>query len=101
MNTHCCEKMTHQVNNKCDVHPRPEDCPDVLISFVEKFREYGIFVHDGGTSSVSIAFCPWCGNELPDSLRDRWFHELELLGFDSPFEQAIPHQYITDAWYRT
>lgn len=22
-------------------------------------------VHDGGSSVVAIAFCPWCGSKLP------------------------------------
>jgi hypothetical protein len=24
-------------------------------------------VHDGGSSVVEIAFCPWCGSKLPAS----------------------------------
>ena len=32
--------------------------------------------------SITINFCPWCGTQLPESLRDRWFEELELLGKD-------------------
>jgi hypothetical protein len=64
------------------------------------FNEYGIIVHDGGSSSsITIAFCPWCGAQLPESLRDRWFEALESLGFDNPFEQEIPKEYKTDEWY--
>jgi len=63
------------------------------------FNEYGLIVHDGGSSSITIEFCPWCGTQLPESLRDRWFDELEALGFDNPFEQDIPKKYKTNEWY--
>ena len=49
---------------------------------------------------MSIAFCPWCGAKLPESLRERWFAELQALGFDDPSEQDIPERYRGDAWYR-
>ena len=32
---------------------------------------YGLIIHDGGTSAVTIQFCPWCGSKLPASKRDR------------------------------
>jgi ribosomal protein S27AE len=40
------------------------DCPDCLIHYGEKTGEYGIIIHDGGTSFLTIQFCPWCGKEL-------------------------------------
>jgi hypothetical protein len=24
----------------------------------------GLIIHDGGSSSIGIAFCPWCGSTL-------------------------------------
>ena len=79
----------------------PLKCPDVLIQYSPKFDEYGLIVHDGGESSIAISFCPWCGTKLPESKRDRWFSELEALGFDEPLlDQAIPERYKNDSWYR-
>ncbi|MEK4905978.1 hypothetical protein NSQ92_02330 [Niallia sp. FSL M8-0099] len=42
----------------------PMTCPDKLILFDEKDHDYGLFIHDGGTSSIEIEFCPWCGSKL-------------------------------------
>ena len=67
---HCCEEMGRQVAQTCHQHPDRFDCPDCLIHYSPRYREYGIIIHDGGSSFVRIAFCPWCGAKLPGSLRD-------------------------------
>jgi len=55
--------MAADLEHRCDVHPDRSDCPD---AFVAKVRGgYGLMVHDGGSSVVAIAFCPWCGSKLP------------------------------------
>lgn len=100
MNDHCCETMKGQVNIKCNVHADPFDCPDTLITYNDKFDEYGLIIHDGGSSSIEITYCPWCGSELPGSKRDLWFEVLEQLGFDDPAEQSIPEEFKTDKWYK-
>jgi hypothetical protein len=66
---HCCEMMTQNVSYRCVTHPDPFDCPDQLIHFDPKTGKYGIIVHDGGTSCVEIAHCPWCGGKLEDKAR--------------------------------
>jgi hypothetical protein len=99
MAKHCCDQMRKQLDNKCTEHSSPYECPDCLVNYSPVFNEYGIIVHDGGSSSITIEFCPWCGAQLPESLRDRWFNELESLGFDSPFAQDIPEKYKTNEWY--
>jgi hypothetical protein len=99
MKKHCCKNMTDAVTATCDKHPDRFDCPDCLIHYSPKFDEYGIIVHNGGTASVSIAFCPWCGVRLSESKRDLWFKKLEDLGFDDPLGQKIPKQFQSDAWY--
>jgi len=66
MTTHCCERMTEAVNHRCDQHPDPFDCPDNLIHFYENPRKYGIIIHEGGSSMLTIYFCPWCGTKLAD-----------------------------------
>jgi len=62
--------MTEQVQFACPDHAIPEDCPDSLIAYWPESDEYGIRVHDGGSSIIRIAFCPWCGTRLPRPRRD-------------------------------
>ena len=92
--------MHDAVEFLCDQHPDRHDCPDCLLEYIPKYDEYGILVHDGGTSKITIEYCPWCGAKLPDSKRDKWFEELETLGITNPGQQEIPKEYDTDEWYR-
>ena len=98
---HCCRRMADHLDQRCEMHSDPYDCPDQLIAYTPKFDEYGLIVHDGGSSMISIQFCPWCGTKLPESKFDRWLAELKALGFDDPFAQEIPEAYKSDAWYRS
>ena len=84
----------------CNRHSDVYSCPDVLVRYIPKFDEYGIIIHDGGSSSKTIKYCPWCGQALPESKREAWFDTLESLGFDDPVEQDIPNEFSSDAWYR-
>ena len=96
---HCCESMTMALTNVCDQHGDDAfECADMLIAFSVTFDEYGLIVHDGGASSVLINHCPWCGARLPESQRDRWFDELEALGFTDPLHEDIPDSYNSAAW---
>jgi hypothetical protein len=65
---HCCSEMTYHAEYVCD-HPihagDPLACPDRLI-YRARGGGYGILIHDGGSSFVSIVHCPWCGKKLPD-----------------------------------
>ena len=67
---HCCEQMTEHAEGRCPDHEDRADCPDALVRYSPELREYGIWIHDGGRSSIRIVFCPWCGAALPRSLRD-------------------------------
>ncbi len=97
----CCDAMGAAMENDCDQHTDPFECPDVLVSYSPTFNEYGLIVRDGGASSVVIGFCPWCGTKLPESLRDRWFDELEAKGYDGPlFSDDLPKSYTSAAWWR-
>ena len=96
----CCEMMVIQLTRHCDEHSSLFDCPDAIIAYNTQFDEYGLIIHDGGTSVQSIHYCPWCGTALPISKRERWFTELAALGFDDPVTQHIPEAYNTDQWYR-
>jgi gamma-glutamylcyclotransferase (GGCT)/AIG2-like uncharacterized protein YtfP len=63
---YCCENMTAQLNLKCDEHPDPFSCPDNLIYHSAQTNQYGLIIHDGGSSFSEIIFCPWCGADLPN-----------------------------------
>lgn len=91
--------MNDAVAFNCKTHKTPYECPDQVLDYSKKFDEYGLIIHDGGTSQLEIKFCPWCGKPLPESKRDLWFDTLEELGFDDPGEQDIPEAFLSDAWY--
>jgi hypothetical protein len=81
--------------------------PDKVIVYYAKTREYGLPVYDGKSiweadlSYMVITLCPWCGNELPVSLRDRLFEEGELLmGTDDFSREDLPEEFQSDAWWR-
>ena len=97
---YCCAALEQVLTHTCDQHPDPYDCPDSILVYLPKFDEVLIVIHDGGRSGVRIRFCPWCGTRLPESKRDRWFSELESLGFE-PESDGIPARYHTDEWHRT
>lgn len=64
MKTYCCESMKTQIEFKCDIHKDSFDCPDSLIYYSKKDKSYGLIIPDGGSSSISINYCPWCGKKL-------------------------------------
>jgi hypothetical protein len=66
MTDHCCNMMADNVNRTCKLHPERHDCPDCLIDYWPSSGTYGIIIHDGGSSVIVIAYCPWCGTKLPD-----------------------------------
>jgi len=97
---HCCERMTEQVEHKCDACDGSFACPDALIYYDLRFDEYGIIVHDGAMSYVTIAFCPFCGARLPESQRDLWFERLRAMDIDPWDLGAHPGEFQTDEWRR-
>ncbi|MEV8426283.1 DUF6980 family protein [Streptomyces niveus] len=97
MTEHCCATMTSRVNFHCDHDGDPFACSDALICFSARLQEYGLIIHDGGVSSVEIRFCPWCGQRLPESQRDRWFDELGRRGID-PWEDEVPAEFQDGSW---
>lgn len=72
---------------------------EVALTYIPKFREFGIKVLDGGESIQSIHCCPWCGKSLPKSLRDKWFERLDLLGLE-PGDPAIPEELCSEVWWQ-
>lgn len=63
MTDHCCSRMAEDLSQTCTLHEHRSQCPDALIGRIGE--GYGILVHDGGSSMIAIAFCPWCGTALP------------------------------------
>jgi len=57
--------MERNLQHNCEVHIEPAHCPDSLVGFFGD--EYGLRIHDGGSSYVVIGYCPWCGTRLPIS----------------------------------
>jgi len=99
MRTHCCDHMIRAVSSSCSTHPNRFDCPDAIVEYFPKFDEYGIIVHDGGTSVMGIHFCPWCGAHLPNAKRDRWFDELARRGIDANSDE-VPPEFRSDEWWQ-
>jgi hypothetical protein len=84
----CCDLMRHAVED-----------PDIPITHTAKFNEFGVKILDGGSSTILLKNCPWCGDKLPLSLRGAWFAELERLGID-PLGNDIPEEFADERWYR-
>jgi hypothetical protein len=63
MTQHCCAVFGRNIEHRCKDHPNPFDCPDSLLT---QFKDgsFGLIVHDGGSSAIKIAYCPWCGKKL-------------------------------------
>ena len=61
--SYCCEMMSGQLGRTCADHPDAADCPDMLVAR-RPSGDHVLLVHDGGSSGIAIAFCPWCGRDL-------------------------------------
>lgn len=96
---HCCDRLFAEVSSTCPDHAQPWECSDILLAYSAKFNEYGIVVHDGGSSSVQIFYCPWCGAALPQSRRDEWFDKLDGMGIE-PGDTAVPIEMESDEWWQ-
>lgn len=64
------------------------------MRYDSRFDEYWL---PAGGARQCLFHCPWCGEALPPSQRDRWFDELEALGLD-PDRDAIPEDYRDGTW---
>ena len=85
----CCKEMEEHLRGQ-----------EVHIKYNPKFNEYGIDCSDDA-SVIVLNYCPWCGKKLPQSLRDKWFEELQALGYESPlFDDTIPDEYKTQQWWK-
>jgi hypothetical protein len=62
MKSELCECLEYHLKNRCEFHPDPWDCPDVIL--VKTKSQIGIPIRDGGRSSIGINFCPICGEKI-------------------------------------
>ena len=83
----CCDRLRLAVTSD-----------DVPVVYEPKYREFGVRVLDGGTSYIELLYCPWSGDKLPSSLRERWFEELERRGID-PGADVVPEEFCDSRWY--
>ena len=67
----CCEAMSLHLLQTCEQHADPFDCPDNVIYWSPTFDEFGLIIHDGGSSYILVEHCPWCGKTMPTSKRDQ------------------------------
>lgn len=93
----CCSRMSDMLQARGEHDPFAD--PDVLVHYDPKFDEYGLVIHDGGSSTVGIEYCPWCGRRLPESRRDAWYDRLEAMGLDPADEDEVPDEYKSATWY--
>lgn len=96
---HCCGRMKENLAVGCEQHSDVFDCPDTLVYYSDRFDEYGLIIHDGGSSCITIHHCPWCGAKLPESRRDEWFDRLEAMGYSDPSNENVPKEFLTSEWY--
>ena len=71
--------MKSAIDWSCQDHSDPFDCPDALVKYSEDSGEYGLIIHDGGSSIVKIEYCPWCGLKMTP----RKIMACEKCGFNS------------------
>ena len=93
---HCCELMSIFL-----IDPR------IQLFYSEVYREYDIpLLHKNTITALQALFyCSWCGEKLPESLRDQWFETLEKeYGLDDPWsdeqEKLVPQEFTTDEWWK-
>lgn len=92
----------------------PHDCDEmsracadarVPIEYDEVVREWLVRT-SGHPYSVALDHCPWCGEELPESLNGPYERKAcEVFGYDisrwpDPLRASMPLEYQTGAWWQ-
>lgn len=75
------------------------------IEYNPVFREYFIRLNNR-SNIITLAYCPWCGNKFPTSLRESYFDILEkeyqietnLGEYKERFD--IPSDFRSDKWWK-
>lgn len=102
MTKFCCEDIEKYVEYECTTHKNIFDCYDHLFIYNKIYDEYGVIIHDGGSSYIAINYCPFCGAKLPDSKREAYFDLLEQKGIwnGKDTKEEIPEEFKTDEWWK-
>jgi hypothetical protein len=74
-----------------------DDHPQNDWDSVRYDARFDVYWVPAGGAKQQLFYCPWCGERLPPSQRDRWFDELEAAGID-PCSDPIPEPYQSGAW---
>lgn len=61
---YCCLDMAYHLIEYEKSKNSPVINYDSVIEHWQKTNEFGIPIHDGGSSFIKIDYCPWCGNKL-------------------------------------
>jgi len=75
------------------------------IFFDPFVREYYLHV-EGSTTRITFAFCPWCGSQLPHSLRHELIdiieteYKLDVPIFEVKGNKLLPKEFETDEWWK-
>jgi len=77
-----------------------EDSDEILV-YIPEFRSFSIRVPGSGAIQ-NIYYCPWCGEKLPEDVRDLWFEEMtRLFGEDFEWKRTkVPEEYEDETWWR-
>ena len=74
------------------------------LVYLPIFREYAIILNHSSVVQ-GIAYCGWCGKELPDNLYETYFNTLEKEygikpGLDVQNDPNIPEEFKSDEWWK-
>lgn len=58
---------------------------------------FDVYWMPAGMAKQQLFYCPWCGERLPPSQRERWFDALEAAGIN-PASDPIPEPFQSGAW---
>ena len=88
---HCCKMMDAGIKSNRNI-----------LEYNASMREYSTICYkDDG---FLMYYCPFCGTQLPNSLRDQWFDEISKeLGFEvdlSIDKRKIPSEFLTEEWWK-
>lgn len=97
----CCQEMYSHLFRS------DKNTSELHFDYYPKFREYFIdYKEDYGGGIQLINYCPWCGSNLPNSLRDIFFDTLEKdyhieTGIGEYEERKdIPLEFRSDEWWK-
>lgn len=71
-----------------------------IVHYDEVFDEYYFPLR--GSVAQCLEFCPFCGEKLPESQRERWFTQIKALGLnpmeDANYKKKLPDAFRSAAW---